>query len=130
MNRRELAFMTPCHKNNELVLIFFMLINVLSWIIIYYLMVCMIIVIVPQEKGTEVLARCIYTRRNLFKLVSHPDFIAFINFLHPLFKIPNWNKIANELLDSEYNSVKEQTDKKIAEASRISLQLDGWTNVC
>lgn len=62
-------------------------------------------------------------------VVENEHFLKFISTLRPTFKVPSRYKIANSLLDYEYNLVKQITLKKIEKASCITVTSDGWTDV-
>lgn len=71
-------------------------------------------------------AKFIYATNSAFKHVEHPEFIKFINLLHPDYKPLLRRQIANELLnevfDSELIKIKDYLKS-------VCMAQDGWSNI-
>lgn len=82
-----------------------------------------------QNKGSELLARAIFTSGSPLSLLENPDLRTFLQFLRPSYAPPSRFEGSNSLLNNEYKRVKEMVDSKVAKASSLCLQVDTWTNV-
>jgi len=59
-------------------------------------------------------------------MLEHPLWINVFKFLRPSLQLPSRKTLSNSLLENEYNTV----ETKIAQSKYLSLQCDGWSNIC
>lgn len=62
------------------------------------------------------------------RLFTHPLWIDFFQKIRPAFTLPNRQQLSNGLLDKEYGKMESEITNKLAEASDLHFQCDGWSN--
>lgn len=73
-------------------------------------------------------ARFIYGTNSSFRVVEHPEFKKLINMLRPGYNLPTRQTIADNLLDSVYNTLQNNLKEQLA-GKTVCMALDGWSNV-
>lgn len=75
------------------------------------------------------IARAIYSAYCPLNMTENAGWIAFFFKWWPSYKLPSKYLISNKLLDAEFERVESEVKIKIASASSIALQCDGWSNI-
>ncbi|CAG8502626.1 4367_t:CDS:2 [Paraglomus occultum] len=63
-----------------------------------------------------------------FSWVENAESIALVRLLRSTYKLPSSRALSNEILDTEYNVVKQEIDRTINEATYITIATDGWSS--
>lgn len=81
-----------------------------------------------KEKLDVQLARFVFGTNSAFALVEHPEFIKFCEMLRPGYKPANKKQLGSKLLDTVFESEKQQTKQSLKNES-VCFSFDGWSNL-
>lgn len=77
----------------------------------------------------EAIAVFVYSSGLPLSKLSHPAFLEALQILRPDVKIPDRNKLSNELLDRAYEKVAGKLQATLNEGGYICMTSDAWTSV-
>lgn len=59
-----------------------------------------------QEKMQKLFADAVYTSGISFNSITSKRWLDFFNKLRPMFKVPTFDQLSNQLLDESYNRLR------------------------
>lgn len=77
----------------------------------------------------ELVARAVYVTGAPLNLLTLEPWKEVFNKLRPAYKLPSRYKLSTPLLDAEVTRTEKMLEQKIKEASILTLQCDGWSNI-
>ena len=82
-----------------------------------------------QINADKHLARAIYASGSPLQLTANKHWKRFFQVIRPAYIAPSRYMLSNNLLDSEYNRVKEKAKETTDNSDCLCIISDGWSNI-